>query len=89
MREEGSTLAAGRWSLWVRLCGVGVSAGAASWLWRRVWALGGETESTATQQDAAPDRPQCCRFSGFAALLVVGRDWRAAGELSVLSRRAA
>lgn len=37
---------------------------------------------TASEQGAAPDRPQCCRFSSVSALVVVGRDWRAAGELS-------
>ena len=33
------------------------------------------------QPGAAPDRPQCCRFSGSPALVIVGRNWRAAGEL--------
>ncbi len=47
----------------------------------------GRNKSTATQPGAAPDRPQCCRFSGFSARLIFGRSWRAAGELSVVSLR--
>ena len=56
---------------------------------RRLGFGGQNVSTTAAQQGAAPDRPQCCRFSGFPALLIVGRDWRAAGELSVVLRRAA
>jgi len=89
MREAGSTLAADMWPREVKVGGVGSSAGRGLFALARRLGFEGATESTATQQGAAPDRPQCCRFSGFSALLVVGRDWRAAGELSVLSRRAA
>ena len=81
MPGDGSTLAAQSWSLWAMCGGVGVFVAAACSLWRGVWAAGGETNTTAAQQGAAPDRPQCCRFSGSPALLIVGRDWRAAGEL--------
>ena len=67
----------------------GLSGGAACSLWRNVWVLAGRNKLTAAQPGAAPDRPQCCRFSSVLARLVVGRDRRAAGELSVLSLRAA
>jgi len=66
-----------------------LSAGAVWSLWRSVWASGRAAQSTATQPGAAPDRPQCCRFCGCVARLKVGRDWRAAGELSVVPMRAA
>ena len=42
---------------------------------------------TSAQQGAAPDRPQCRRFFSFVARLKLGRDWRAAGELSVVLLR--
>ena len=43
MHEAGSTLAAATWSREVKVGGVGVSAGAASWLWRGVWVSGAKT----------------------------------------------
>ncbi len=72
-----------------KLAASGLSRGAACSLWCGVWVSESETNITATQPGAAPDRPQCCRFSGFVARLKLGRGWRAAGELSVLSLRAA
>ena len=38
--------------------------------------------NTAAQQGAAPDRRQFGSFYSVSALLLVGRDWAAAGELS-------
>ena len=83
-REGGSTLAADIWLLRARLGGVGVFVAPARSLWRGVRrsAFGRQNKTTAAQQGAAPDRPQCCRFSSLPARLKVGRDWRAAGELS-------
>ena len=43
---------------------------------------GGSNLSTAAQQGAAPDRRQFGSFYSVSALLLVGRDWAAAGELS-------
>ena len=71
-----------------KLLASGLSGGAACSLWRGVWVSGRVAESTAAQQGAAPDRPQCCRFCGSPARLVVGRGWRAAGELVVVWLRA-
>ena len=41
----------------------------------------GEMSQHAAQQGAAPDRRQSGRFCSVSALLLVGRDWAAAGEL--------
>ena len=89
MREAGSTLAADTWSREVKVGGVGFAGGRGLLALAQRLGFGWRNESTATQQGAAPDRPQCCRFSSSPALLVVGRSWRAAGELSVRPLRAA
>jgi hypothetical protein len=36
--------------------------------------------NTAAQPITAPDCPQCCRWCGSSALVILGRSWRAAGE---------
>ena len=65
------------------LCGAGGGRGAVV----RFPALRQVRHYSSAQPGAAPDRPQCCRFCGFLARLTVGRDWRAAGELSVVPSR--
>ncbi len=55
-----------------------VSVGAAWSLWRGVWAAGGETNITATQQGAAPDRLQLRSLRSFLPSLSA---LPAAGEL--------
>ena len=87
MHEAGSTLAAGSRSLRARVGGVGSFGGRGLLALARRLGFGSKINNTATQQGAAPDRPQCCRFCGCAARLKVGRDWRAAGELSVVPPR--
>ena len=84
MREAGSTLAADMRSREVIFGGVGFGGGRGLLALARRLGFGWRNESTATQQGAAPDRPQCGRFCGCVALVIVGRDWRAAGELSVV-----
>ena len=89
MREAGSTLAADMWSREVELGGVGSFGGRGFSALARRLGFGWRNKSTATQQGAAPDRPQCRRFCSFVAQLKVGRNWRAAGELGVVPSRAA
>ncbi len=84
---DGSTLVAGRWLREVEVGGVGLVGGHGLLALARRLGFGWRNESTATQQGAAPDRPQCCRFCSFSARLKVGLNWRAAGELSVVSLR--
>ena len=83
MREAGSTLAADMSRREPIFGGVGSVGGRGLRALARCLGFEAERNNTATQQGAAPDRPQCCRFCGFVARLVVGRDWRAAGELGV------
>ncbi len=80
MRETGSTP-----SLESGCFGRGSAAsalrrGAASSLWRGVGVVGGETNITATQQGAAPDRLQLRSLRSFLTSLSA---LPAAGELSV------
>jgi len=65
-----------------KLAAAGLRRGVACSLWCGVWVSGGETNITATQQGAATDRRQFGSFCSVSALLLVGRNWAAAGELS-------
>ncbi len=89
MPEAGSTLAADIWSCEVKVGVVGCVGGRGLVALARRLGFEAQNKSTATQPGAAPDRPQCRRFCGFSALLLVGCSWRAAGELSVRAQRAA
>ena len=74
-------LAAGAFLL---ICGFWSSASDAFRLWRNAVggaAGGGCNVPTAPQQGAAPDRRQFGSFCKVSALLQVGRNWAAAGEL--------
>jgi len=54
---------------------------------RRTKQRSSSKSQTTAQQGAAPDRRQFGSFCSVSALLVVGRNWAAAGELGVLPVR--
>ena len=73
--EEGSTLAAGRWSCELTFGVVGVSAGAARSLWRGVWRSGRKTNQQQHNQALHPTARSVVVFAAFrldSKLVVTG-----------------